>query len=144
MLTNVAFVIPGEPQGKGRARVGKTFGGHARMFTPQKTVAYECLVALAAQSAMAGAGPFLGPLAVEIEAVHTIPASWSKKRKAAALAGLERPATKPDWDNIGKAISDGGNGVVWADDRQIVDGRVIRRYGERPEVRVRVAEIGAC
>ena len=47
MITNVAFVVPGEPQGKGRARVGK-INGHARMFTPAKTVAYEGLIALAA------------------------------------------------------------------------------------------------
>jgi Holliday junction resolvase RusA-like endonuclease len=109
------------------------------MFTPAKTVAYEGLVAHAAASAMAGHAPLSGPLVVEIEAVHPIPASWSKKRKDRAISGLLRPTTKPDWDNIGKAVSDGGNGVVWVDDRQIVDGRVIRRYGETPGVWVMVA-----
>lgn len=141
MLTNLAFVVPGEPQGKGRARVGKV-GGHARMFTPAKTVAYEGLVALAAQQAMGAASPLSGPLAIEIEAVHTIPASWSKKRRNDALSGAVRPTTKPDWDNIGKAVSDGGNGIAWVDDRQIVDARVIRRYGETPGVWVRVATLG--
>jgi len=143
LITKVAFVIPGDPQGKGRARVGK-INGHARMFTPQKTVAYEGLVAMAAQSAMAGAGPFLGPLAVEIEAVHTIPASWSKKRREGALAGRERPTTKPDIDNIAKAVADGGNGIAWADDKQIVALSASKLYGLRPEVRVRVAEIVPC
>ena len=140
MITNISLTVPGEPVGKGRARVGRV-AGHARMFTPAKTVAYEGMVAYAAKAAMAGNPPFPGPLAVEIEAVHTIPASWSKKRKEAALAGFLHPTTKPDWDNIGKAVSDGGNGVAWVDDKQIVRASVMRSYGERPEVRVRVAAI---
>lgn len=140
MLTNLAFVVPGEPQGKGRARVGKV-GGHARMFTPAKTVAYEGLVALAAQSAIGAAVPFSGPLAVEIEAVHTVPASWSKKRRNDALCGDVHPTTKPDIDNIVKAIADGGNGVAWVDDKQIVRLATMKRYGETPGVWVRVAAL---
>ena len=52
----IAFTIPGEPQGKGRPRVGR-IAGHASMFTPAKTAAYEGLIAHAAQQAMAGAAP---------------------------------------------------------------------------------------
>ena len=134
--TNIAFVIPGEPQGKGRARIGKV-GAYARMFTPAKTVAYEGLIALAGQQAMAGADPIPGPVAVEIDAVHTIPASWSRKRRAEAAGN---PAgCKPDIDNIAKAVADGANGVIWVDDKQIARLTVTKVYGERPEVRVRVA-----
>lgn len=139
VITNLAFTVPGEPQGKGRARVGKSFGGHARMFTPAKTVAYEGLVAMAAQQVMADTGPFSCALAVEIESVHTIPASWSKKRREGALQGLAAHTSKPDIDNIAKAVADGGNGVVWVDDRQIARLTVIKRYGEVPAVHVRVA-----
>jgi Holliday junction resolvase RusA-like endonuclease len=139
MLTNVAFTVPGEPQGKGRARVGKSLGGHARMFTPAKTAAYESLVAMIAHQAMAGAGPFNGLLAIEIEAIHSIPPSWSKKRQKEALGAFV--GRKPDFDNIAKAIGDGGNGVIWVDDKQIVSALVTKRYGERAEVRVRVAAI---
>ena len=138
MLTNIAFIVPGEPQGKGRARVGRV-GSHARLFTPPKTAAYENLVALAAQHAMGSGSPFSGPLAVEIEAVHTIPASWSKKRQQEAIG---KPCqSKPDLDNIIKAIGDGANGIVWVDDKQIVQITAAKRYGARPEVRVRVATI---
>ena len=56
MINAVAFTVPGEPQGKGRARVG-TIGGHARMFTPAKTVAYEGLIAHAAAQAMGTGEP---------------------------------------------------------------------------------------
>lgn len=138
MLTNVAFTVPGEPQGKGRARVGK-IGGHARMFTPAKTVAYEGLVAMAAQHAMAGGQPFAGACAVEVECVFAMPKSMTKKHRAEALAGRMRPTKKPDGDNVLKAVCDGINGVVWVDDVQAVDSRVIKRYGETPCVQVRVA-----
>jgi Holliday junction resolvase RusA-like endonuclease len=111
------------------------------MFTPPATVAYEGLVALAAQTAMGPASPFAGPLCVEIESVHTVPASWSKKRRQEALNGFIYPATKPDIDNIAKAIADGGNGVAWVDDKQIVRLLTIKRYGETPCVWVRVAAL---
>jgi Holliday junction resolvase RusA-like endonuclease len=138
MLTNVAFTVPGDPQGKGRARVGK-IGGHARMFTPAKTVAYEGLIAMAAQQAMAGCKPFVGACAVEVECVFAMPKSMSKKHRVDALAGRMRPTKKPDGDNVLKAVCDGINGVVWVDDVQAVDSRVIKRYGETPCVQVRVA-----
>lgn len=40
----IEFVVPGSPQGKGRPRIGRV-AGHARMFTPPKTVAYEGSIA---------------------------------------------------------------------------------------------------
>ncbi|MBG4145971.1 RusA family crossover junction endodeoxyribonuclease, partial [Pseudomonas aeruginosa] len=52
-LRPVLFTVPGEPVGKGRPRIGRV-GAHARMFTPAKTAAYEGLVAMAAQEALAG------------------------------------------------------------------------------------------
>ena len=141
MITNVAFEVPGEPQGKGRARVGSV-GGHARMFTPQKTVAYEGLIAMAAKQAMAGAKLLPGACAIEVEAVFAMPKSMSKKHRVEALAGRMRPTKKPDGDNVLKAVCDGINGVVWADDVQAVDQRVTKVYGETPGLRVRVAALG--
>ena len=143
VVNAVAFTVPGEPQGKGRARVGK-IGGHARLFTPAKTVAYEGLVAMAAQQAMADSGPFSCAVQVEIDAVHTVPASWSKKKRDQALSGAMHPTTKPDIDNIVKAIADGGNGVAWVDDKQIARLVVVRRYGATPGVHVRVAALEAA
>lgn len=140
MLTNVAFTVPGEPQGKGRPRA-TTRGGKARVFTPAKTVAYEGLVAHAAQQAMAGHPPLEGALVVEVLTFRMPPASWSNRKKQEALIGAIRPTCKPDGDNIAKAIGDGGNGVVWQDDAQIVDWRIAKFYGATPGVRVNVAQI---
>jgi Holliday junction resolvase RusA-like endonuclease len=133
MPTNIAFAVPGDPQGKARAR--STRSGHH--YTPTKTVDYERSIATIARQIMLK--PWNGPVAVEIEAIHPIPASWSKKRQQQAIGA---PATcKPDADNIGKIVADGGNGTIWADDRQITDMRIQKRYGLTPEVRVRAALI---
>lgn len=136
----VTFTIPGEPQGKGRPRVGK-IAGQARMFTPAKTVAYEGLIAHAAQQAMAGAPPVECACAVQLSITVGVPASWSKKKQAAALLGQILPTKKPDADNVVKAVFDGMNGVVWRDDVQAVDVSVRKRYGSTPGVFVRVTQV---
>lgn len=136
----IVFTVPGEPQGKGRPRIGRV-GQHARMFTPAKTVAYEGLVALAAQEAMQGRDMITGPVLIELHILHGVPQSMSKKRKALALAGELLPMKKPDTDNVLKAICDGCNGVVWKDDVQATDGVFRRRYSETPGVRVRIVPL---
>lgn len=133
----IRFTVPGAPVAKGRPRL-TTRGGFARAFTPAKTVAYEGLVALAGQDAMNGAPPFSGALSLEIVAWFAIPASWSKKKREAAIAGRMRHTSRPDGDNILKAIGDGLNGVCWIDDSQIAEARVSKRYGETPCVAVEV------
>jgi len=135
-MSGVSFFVPGHPQGKGRPRIGKV-GPHARsMFTPQKTAAYEGLIALAGQAAMAGREPITGAVAVVLDICLEVPASWSKKKAAAALAGREHPTKKPDIDNVEKAIFDGLNGVAWVDDVQVVDVVKRKRYGALPGVQV--------
>ena len=137
----IRFSVPGEPQGKGRARVGSV-NGRARMFTPQKTVAYEGLVAMAAQKAMDGGPLLLGPCSIEVSCLFSIPRGWSKKKAAQALSGAIHPTKKPDADNVLKAVCDALNGVVWKDDTQAVEVRVRKLYAPLPCVTVTVGEVG--
>jgi Holliday junction resolvase RusA-like endonuclease len=134
----IAFCVPGEPQGKGRPRA-TTINGMARLYTPKKTASYEGLVAHAAQQAMRGAVPFDRPCRIELDVLCTVPASWSAKKRAQALAGAIRPTKKPDADNVLKAVCDGMNGVVWRDDVQVVEWSGRKLYAETPGVNVRVA-----
>ncbi|MBM2884077.1 RusA family crossover junction endodeoxyribonuclease [Chromobacterium phragmitis] len=140
-MTQIRFTVPGAPVGKGRPKVSTRGGRFARMYTPEKTASYEGLIALAAQTAMAGRAPLTGPADVSILMVLPIPTSWSKKKQAAALAGQVYPTKKPDADNVQKAIFDGMNGVVWVDDVQACDIVVRKRYGATPGVEVVVQEI---
>ena len=93
---------------------------------------------------MAQCPPILGDCRLEVDIICSVPASWSQKKRAAALQGQIRPAKKPDSDNVIKAVCDGMNGVVWKDDVQAVDVRVTKRYGAIPGVHVRVAVIEAA
>ncbi len=136
----VEFVVPGAPVGKGRPRIGR-IGGNARMFTPEKTKNYESLIAHAGQIAMAGRELIQHPVMVELQILLPIPQSKSKKWKAQAVAGQVFPTTKPDMDNVIKAIYDGLNGVVWRDDVQVVDAIVRKRYAETPCVHVRIVPL---
>ena len=138
----ISFVVPGQPQGKGRARIGKV-GKHARMFTPEKTLAYEGLIAYTAQQAMHQRALFDGPVSVVMKIDCAIPASWSGKKRRAALASEVFPTTKPDCDNTVKAVFDGLNGVAWRDDVQVIDLVVFKRYAETPCVRVQINAVTA-
>ncbi|MGC0155013.1 RusA family crossover junction endodeoxyribonuclease [Chromobacterium vaccinii] len=140
-MNPIRFTVPGTPVGKGRPKVSTRGGKFARMYTPEKTASYEGLIALAAQTAMAGRAPLTGPAQVDIDMVLGVPASWSKRKQAAALAGQVFPTKKPDADNVVKAIFDGMNGVVWTDDVQACDIVVRKRYGATPGVMVVVQEI---
>ena len=70
-----------------------------------------------------------------------MPQSWSQKKQRMALAGEIFPTTKPDADNIVKAIGDACNGVVWRDDVQAVDGAWRKRYAAVPGVVVTVTPL---
>lgn len=133
----LAFTVPGPPQGKARARTCRN--GHT--YTPNHTVLYENLVKTeflrqcGRPRLQAGSRP---ALAMEITAVYPVPASYPKRDKVAALAGDLLPAKKPDADNVAKVIADALNGLAYTDDAQITDLSVRKRYGEEPEVRVKL------
>lgn len=142
-MRKIEFFVPGAPVGKGRPRAARR-GAGVVMFTPEKTAGYEALVAAAASNAMrAEAGLlFTGPLEAVLEMRIPIPASWSKAHKAAALAGTELPTSKPDIDNVAKAILDACNGVVFRDDAQVVMLAATKAFSDEPGVRVVIRECG--
>lgn len=126
---NLTFVVPGEPVPWARARTnGK------RHYTDPKVATYKRAVATVAQANIGPRGPIAGPLTLEIVAVLPIPQSWPNKRRAAALEGREWPNSKPDWDNLGKAVSDALNGVLYVDDAQVVRASVEKVYGDPPRM----------
>ena len=134
----ILIELLGHPKGKGRPRMTKT--GIA--YTPKETRDYEGTLRVQAMRIMQGQSrnPFQGALRVQVTAHMAIPRSWAKWLQGAAKDGLVHPTTRPDADNIVKML-DGLNGVVWRDDAQIVDVRVLKLYSERPRLVVEVTEI---
>lgn len=133
----ITITIPGLPVPKARAR-STAIGGKVRHYTPETTRDYEDLVRMAARAAMAKAPPIEGALSVSIEIKMPIPVSWSKAKRADALAGLVMPTSRPDLDNLIKALADACNGIVWRDDAQIVRLMAEKRHGEQPGASISV------
>jgi Holliday junction resolvase RusA-like endonuclease len=117
-----AFTIPGPPQAKQRPRFG-----NGRTYTADATAIYENWVKL--QALNARVKPLEGPVKLTLVWAKQIPASWSKKRKAAALAQVYATGT-PDLDNVAKSIGDALNHVAYADDGQVASLTISRVYVE--------------
>lgn len=131
----VRFTVPGKPVGKGRPRF--TRSGHT--YTPAQTAAYEQLVVLYSPRGVR----FAGPVAVEVRAVFEPPRSCTKKMRAQLVSASAPYAHKPDADNIGKIICDALNGVLWRDDAQVSELRVVKIYGEQNRTEVCVKGVSA-
>jgi len=133
----ITFTIPGEPVAKGRPRITLA-GGRAHAYTPAKTAAYEQLVAVYAAAAMKNAPLMEHPVRLHLGIYCKVPGSWPKKKRADALAGIVRPTSGGDLDNMVKALADGMNGIVWVDDSQIVELVCSKHYALEPYVSVSV------
>ena len=133
----IKFTVTGIPVGKGRPRFTRT--GHT--YTPEKTAAYEEKVRLCWKT-QTGSG-FAGgvPLKASIIAYFPIPKSASKK-KAAAMDGTFH-TSRPDADNVAKAILDALNGYLYPDDSAVQIDRCWKVYtngAPRVDVEIREAE----
>lgn len=140
---NIEFCVPGEPQGKARPKFKRLKSGKSHTYTPDKTVAYEKLTRTrynhtAPEDFRFDAGT---PLYLIVNAYMRIPKSKPKYQIRDMLANILRPTKRPDWDNIGKIISDALNKAAYADDAQIVDAHIIKWYSDHPRVEVKIGEI---
>ena len=133
----IKFTVHGAPVGKGRPRFTRT--GHT--YTPEKTAAYEEKVRLCWKT-QSGQG-FAGGVALKasIIAYFPIPKSTSRK-KAAAMEGAFHKS-RPDADNVAKAILDALNGHAYPDDSAVQIDRCWKIYtnaAPRVEVEIREAD----
>ena len=135
----VTIVIGGPPTAKGRPRVTRK----GFVYTPAATRKYEAHGRLAAQLAMDGRPPITVPVHAEIFIDLPVPASWSAKRRDAALLGEIRPTTRPDADNFVKAGLDAINAIVVADDSLVVDLVVRKKYALTPQLIIVVTPLPA-
>jgi len=99
------------------------------MRTPQKTVDYEALVADLAAWAWRGRAPVAGPVVAHRLFVFSRPKKLQRRKDPLGLLGK---STRPDEDNLSKALVDGvQNGNVIIDDGQLVHGLCGKAYAER-------------
>lgn len=142
----IEFALEGRPVAW--ARSGGNFGADgrgARRFTPHKQRAAMVAIAKAykAQAAIdrRNATMLFGSIKLEILCVYAVPISWSIKKRGAAFRGLVWKTSVPDWDNLGKLVSDALNGIAYADDAQIAVSSVAKRYGAPERTVIRLTQL---
>ena len=123
--------------GKQRPRMN-TYTGRA--YTPNKTKNYEYLVRQLFVYKYPKFEPIVGRVKLSVIAYFELPKNISKQKEAEMLAGTISPTKKPDWDNIGKIISDALNKFAFKDDAQIIEATIIKKYARTPKVLVRIEE----
>ena len=82
-----------------------------------------------------------GAIGLRVTAYFPIPKSFTRAKTEQAISGSLLHTKKPDWDNIGKIVSDALNGVVYPDDAVVSDATVAKRYSSNPRVVVTAIEI---
>ena len=132
MEKRMAITIIPKPKERPRAAI---IGGHARIFTPKTTEAYEKEIR-AAWIRNNGDKPEEGPLMARIYFGLPIPKSETKANKLQMLQKKVFPTKRPDLDNMAKAVLDALNGVAYKDDCQIVTMLSRKNYAEAPYVKV--------
>ena len=131
MEQKITFVIPGPAKSKDRPRINRNTG---RVYTLGATSKYEKLV-----KESYGDNPCFEDQFISIKILFKfeVPKSYSKKKRAEALAGNLRP-TKADIDNYIKSVLDGLNKVAFLDDRYICSITAEKIFAEESEVIVEI------
>ena len=57
------------------------------------------------------------------------------------LCGDERPAKKPDADNIAKIICDALNGIAYQDDAAVAELSVVKKWDDTERIELAVSEV---
>lgn len=136
----IRVTIPGKPEAMRRKRMVK-MGKHVRLHTDRKDGMWAGRAQIHMAEAMGDRPPLEGPLRVVVVAYFELAKSHHRKRTPVPERWSENPK---DWDNIGKIVSDAGNGILWLDDRQVADGRVQKiqaAQGEPARVEVTVERL---
>jgi Holliday junction resolvase RusA-like endonuclease len=133
----ITFAVPGVPQGKHRPRFARR-GKYVHTYKAAEDEKRESVIRIAYYKAAGDIGPYSGPIAIWIDAMYSIPQSWSKKRKLDPGPKI----SKPDIDNIAKSVLDGLNGLAFVDDAQIIHLSSKKRWGEWDKTYVTIDRIG--
>lgn len=121
----------GVPVPKARPRVVRR-GDKVMTFTPTSTAQWEETIRWQVLQ-HPPARLLSGPLAAEL--TFYLPRPKTAKRTY--------PDTKPDWDNLGKAVTDALEGLVFENDSRLVDVMVRKRYDTQPRVEIVLSELAA-
>lgn len=139
----VTFTVPGEPVTQGNVKAYKPDGAKFARITYKNASAVERYRTDCRAAAAAASVPFLELGAIECRVTFLLSrpgghyGTGRNAGKLKASAPTWHTGQRPDWDKLGRAISDALTGVAWKDDGQLAHVTVVKRYvdeGERPRV----------
>jgi len=130
-------VIFMEPVAKGRARLA-VVAGHAKAYTPKKTVNAEAQVIAQIRNE-------IGPHGIMFDAgvPLSLSATFYIARPKSAPKRVTMPTTRPDADNLGKMLLDALNGFAFHDDAQLTSVLFRKRFclsWQVPRIEFRIKE----
>jgi len=136
----IQFTVYGEPVAQGRPRMA-VVNGRPIAYDPKKSRDFKRDVKAVAQKHVPEK-LLTGPLMLTVKIFRPIPKGFSKRKRAAALAGEMRPITKPDLKNYVAGVEDALEKVIFDNDSQIVSyGNSGKWYGDPPRVEIEVLEM---
>lgn len=136
----LSFTVPGKPHAQGRARATINRNtGRPRMYEDKTSKAYKEKIAWCAIEAGADRNNLIaGAVLLNIAVYCPIPPTWTRQKRKDAAEGKVHMISRPDLDNVLKSIQDALSGIVYVDDRQVVDIRISKRYSDNPRVVVNI------
>ena len=138
MPKKLHLTFPLEPQSQLRPRAAVShLTHHIFMYDPKSTHIYKKTLHDLATTLYTDQ-PLTPALAVEVSFYRKVQKSLSKVEHDRRINGQHRPVVKPDTDNYLKACLDALPGVVWEDDRQIVDLAAHKYYSDEPRIELYV------
>lgn len=136
-MIRYSFSIDIEPVAKGRPRFAMG-GKFPRAYTPEKTKNYETQIGYICKTIIKNPIKDI-PLFLSAKFYMPIPKSLSKKKREELVGKWH--TSKPDTDNLLKAICDGMNGIVWQDDSQVAKIESYKQYSLKPRVDIIIEEL---
>jgi Holliday junction resolvase RusA-like endonuclease len=137
----IRFTVPSVPVAQPRPRAG-ILRGHARIYkdNTHPVHAFKACVQMAAREVYQDA-PLDGPLGLRAAFVMPRPQRLTKKRGPNDRCWCP---TRPDLDNLEKALKDALTGILWRDDAQVADvskWKVYSSAAEQPCVEVEIRSL---
>jgi Holliday junction resolvase RusA-like endonuclease len=130
----IDLFIPGLPVPQPRAKATRR-GSHAAIYTPTNADAWKAQIAHEVSAVVEA--PMVGALRVHLRFRFPRPKSHFGARGLKSTAPTYH-TTRPDVDNLAKAILDALRGIAWTDDGQVAILSVAKTYHETPGVEIEV------
>jgi Holliday junction resolvase RusA-like endonuclease len=138
-MSPISFVVLGEPKSQPRPKAMRR-GNFVHIYTPATAKAWKGAVASAAAPFLSPV-PIEGPLSLSLDFRFARPKSHYTSKGALTKGARLQHTTKPDADNLAKAVMDAlTDAGLWKDDTQIVQLSVTKSYADDQGVTVRLAE----